>query len=280
MRQSARRFLQKVVGEGGLRLLSTLFVLLLARRLGAEDFGLYSTAMAYAAICVVFVDLGTNSILTREIARSPEKRVHIAECSHFLKLAAALGSWLILLGVSYALHFSANLRTITLFLGIAVIGQTLMEYFSALLSGIEEMGWEATLKILSRALALSLGFISLWRHQPLPVIAFNMALGTAAGYLLSVWIVRNRFHSFGLAYDRAYLRTLLHYCLPLFGSVIFWILYDSQDILLLNYFHFSQRDIGLFSSAMKVIDVTRVYPVLMMGVFFPTRCPNYMYPIR
>jgi PST family polysaccharide transporter len=29
------------------------------------------------------------------------------------------------------------------------------------------------------------------------------------------------------------------------------------------------RDVGWFSAGMKVIDVVRVYPVLMMGVFFP-----------
>ncbi len=270
MRASAHKFSQKVIGEAGLRLLSTVFVLYLARAIGAEEFGHYSTAMAYAALCIVFVDLGTNSILTREIARHPGDKIHVAQASHFLKLAASLGSWLVLWGITHLLHFQTLERYLTLCLGIVVIGQTLTDYFSALLNGIEEMGWEATLKVLSRALGLSLGFLSLARHQTLPVIVTYMAIGTLIGYAASAWIVKNRFTSFGIAVDIAFLKSLLRSSLPLFGSVIFWILYDSQDILLLNYFRFPSRDIGHFAAAMKIIDVVRVYPVLLLGVFFPT----------
>ncbi len=270
MRESARKFSQKILGEGGLRLISTLFVLLLARALGAEDFGRYSTAMAYAALCSVLVDLGTNSILTRDIARHPSERMRMAESSHFLKLTASAGSWLILLIFTYILQFPPEQRYLTLCLGIVAMGQTLTEYFGSLLSGIEEMGWEAVVKIISRSVGLSWAFVSLALKEPLPAIVTHMAIGTIAGYATSVVIIKYRFGRFGLKIDPVFLRSLLSTSWPLFGSVIFWILYDSQDILLLNYFHISLREIGLFSAAMKIIDVTRAYPVLMMGVFFPT----------
>src|SRR5258706_733268 len=114
MRESANKFSQKVMGEAGLRLVTTVFILFLARRVGAESFGLYSTAMAYAAFCAVFVDLGTNSILTREIARRPQDRVLIVETSQLLKMAAAIGSWLLLWGVTYLLQFGPQERHVTL----------------------------------------------------------------------------------------------------------------------------------------------------------------------
>jgi PST family polysaccharide transporter len=270
MRASAWKFSQKVLGEGGLRLISTLFVLLLARHLGADDFGRYSSALAYAALCIVFVDLGTNAILTREIARYPDRRLQIAESSHSLKALAALGSWLILLAVTYALRFSPENRRLTLCLGVVVIGQTLTEYFSALLNGIEEMGWEAVLKVLCRTLGLGLGFLALFSGKSVDQIVQAMAWGTLASYLAAVGLIQFRFGRFGFRADVDFLKSLCRASLPLFACVLFWILYDSQDILLLNYFHFSQRDIGLFSAAMKIIDVLRVYPVLIMGVFFPT----------
>lgn len=262
-------FSQKLLGEAGLRLISTLFVLLLARHLGAVDFGRYSTAMAYAAVCIVFVDLGTNAILTREIARHSDQRTRIAETSHLLKILASVVSWLILLAVSYALRFHSQERRLTLCLGVVVIGQTLTEYFSALLNGIEEMGWEAVLKVLCRVVSLGLGFAALFSGKSVESIAAALAWGTLASYAVATCIVKYRFGSFGLGLDVEFLKTLFRACLPLFGCVLFWVLYDSQDILLLNYFHFPQREIGLFSAAMKVVDVLRVYPVLMLGVFFP-----------
>ena len=61
MKASIQKFSQKVLGEAGLRMLSIGFLLLLANMLGAEKLGQYSTAFAYAALCIVFVDLGTNA---------------------------------------------------------------------------------------------------------------------------------------------------------------------------------------------------------------------------
>ena len=132
------------------------------------------------------------------------------------------------------------------------------------------MGWEAILKSLCRVLSLSLGFIALALHQPLPMIVAAMAAGSLAGYGMAVWIVKLRFHTFGLRFDKAFLQSLMRSSAPLFASVLFLILYDSQDILVLNVFHFPQKSIGWFSAAMKVVDVLRVYPVLIMSVLFPT----------
>ncbi len=270
MRASAHKFSQKILGEGGVRLLATLFVLFLARRLGAEEFGRYSTALAYAALCLVFVDMGTTFILTRDMARHPENRLVIAGSSHFLKLVASLGSWFLLWAVTYLLHFSPDQRNLTLCLGIVTIGQALTEYFCALLNGMEEMGWEAVLKIVSRTLAFGPGFIALALHQPLRVVVTGLAVGSLASYAASVGILKYRMMRFGICFDPPFLKYLLNSSVPIFGSVIFWILYDSQDILLLNYFRFSPKEIGWFAAAMKIIDVIRVYPVLVMGVFFPT----------
>src|SRR5581483_5664447 len=229
MKASVQKFAQKVAGEGGLRLLSTLFVLYLARFLGAEEFGRYSTALAYAAVCIVLVDLGTNAILTREIARRPDEKVRIAEASHALKMLAALFSWTTLAVLTYVLGFKSDDRGITLCLGIVVIGQTLTEYFSSLLNGIEEMGWEAFLKVAARGAALSFGFVAIVQHKTLPEIAARLALGTGLGYAISVILVRSRFSSFGLRWDGRYTHKLLTTSLPLFGSALFWILYNSQD---------------------------------------------------
>ncbi len=270
MRKSIQRFTQKVIGEAGVRLLSTIFVLLLAHALGAEDFGRYSTAMAYASICIVFVDLGTNWILTREISRHPEERIRMAEASQLLKLVAALVSWLILLAFTFVLRFSPEQRYITLCLGVVVIGYTLSEYCCALLTGMEEMGWEAALKVLSRVLGVALGIMAILQHRSLKEIVTLLAIGVVISYGVSAWIMRHRLGSFGLAVDVPFLKVLLTSSLPVFASVMFWILYDSQDVLLLNAFHFPQRDIGCFSAAMKIVDIVRVYPALLMGVFFPT----------
>ena len=152
-----------------------------------------------------------RAILVRDLARLYQNaRRTSPSSSHWAsKLIASLGAWFILWAVTHLLHFSTEQRYLTLCLGIVVVGQTLAEYFGALLNGIEEMGWEATLKVLTRALSVAWAFYSLAKKDPLPVIAMHMAVGTAAGYIASVWIIRNRFGSFGIKMDRLYLKQLV-----------------------------------------------------------------------
>jgi O-antigen/teichoic acid export membrane protein len=270
VRASAYKFAQKLIGEGGVRLLAILFYFILARRLGAEAFGLYSSALAYASLSVILVDLGTNAILIREIARRPKDRLHIVQSSHALKIVASFLALVLLWVFVLAIGLPPNIRFLTLCLGVFSVGQALTDYFCALLSGIEEMGWEAFLKTLFRAISVFFGIVPLSMGLPLSSIGASMAGGTLVGYAASLIIIHNRFPgALRLSADFTFIKGLIKTSMPVFASVLFWVLYESQDVLLLNFFKTSQVDIGYFSSAIKIIDVLRIYPVLLIGVFFP-----------
>src|SRR5688500_2042854 len=85
-----KNYAYKLAGEVGVRVLSTGFLLLLARVVGASDFGVYSTSFAFASVFAILMDLGTNPLVTREIARYPDKRTHIIASVNFLKLFTAI----------------------------------------------------------------------------------------------------------------------------------------------------------------------------------------------
>ena len=50
-------------------IMNFLFVMYTARYLGAEEFGIFSFALAFAAIFAVFLDLGLSILTVREVAR-------------------------------------------------------------------------------------------------------------------------------------------------------------------------------------------------------------------
>src|SRR5579864_3894259 len=152
-----RNLAAKLIGEGGMRLSSTLFVLLLARELGAAHFGLYSTAYSFAALFIILVDLGINSIVTREIARQPADRSKIVRAANLIKGIAAI---LAMAGIHIASRwsdFASAHRALVDALGVVVINYSLIDYMGALLAGIEEMEWEATMRILCRVIIVTAG---------------------------------------------------------------------------------------------------------------------------
>ena len=64
-----RRRRRRFAGEAGAKIFTLAFFVIAARLLGAREFGLYSYAVSFVTLFVLFSDLGLNTLLTREIAR-------------------------------------------------------------------------------------------------------------------------------------------------------------------------------------------------------------------
>ena len=79
------RHIRRVIKNAGVLLfgrLSTyvlyfLFTILAARHLGPEDFGVLSLAIAFTGIFGVFMDIGLNLLIVREIARNKTSQINI-----------------------------------------------------------------------------------------------------------------------------------------------------------------------------------------------------------
>jgi polysaccharide transporter, PST family len=70
--------------------LGVIIVIFLARYLGPEQFGIYNYAIAFVALFTAFSSLGLDSIVVRDIVRSPEKKDEILGTSLVLKLTASI----------------------------------------------------------------------------------------------------------------------------------------------------------------------------------------------
>lgn len=265
-----RNLTAKSIGEIGVRALSSGVIFALAHLLGASTFGEYSTAYAFASLFVIGVDLGTNAILTREIARRPEERRLIIGNANLLKGGASL----LVIGLIHIAGiwsaFAREHRLLVDTVGVMTVAYTLVDYMAALLAGKEEFGWEAFLKVVCRLIIAGAGVAVLWRTRELIPTTVTMAVASVAALAVGAIILYARFGAFPVLWDNPTMSRLLKSSLPLLGFVIFWIFYDNQDILILNYFKMPEHEIGYFWSATKVIDVLKVVPVLLSGVFFPS----------
>jgi O-antigen/teichoic acid export membrane protein/GT2 family glycosyltransferase len=265
-----KNYAYKLAGEIGVRLLSTIFLLVLARLVGSAQFGVYSTAFAFASVFLIFVDLGTNPIVTREIARAPDRRGQIVEAVNFLKALTAAFMLLCLWACVYAIKISPDKTRLIHWFGWVVIGTAFTEYYSAVLTGVERMGSEAVLKIVTKGVVILAALLVLLKTHDLYQTVRTMGAFSIVSILAGALILRSRIGSFGFRPDWPYLKGLLKLSLPIFGSLAFLVMYDSQDILILNYFKVADHNIGLFALAVKIIDVLKIFPVLLASTFFPS----------
>ena len=74
-RAVARGTTRLLAGLLSAKALDFVFYLLLARKLGVEQFGRYSFGMSFTLLFTMVADLGVMTLFTREAARTPA-RVH------------------------------------------------------------------------------------------------------------------------------------------------------------------------------------------------------------
>ena len=72
LRNIARNSAAMLLSQVLMKVLAFLFSVYVVRRLGAADFGLFSSIMAFAFILSMLTDLGTSTLVIRKIARIPE----------------------------------------------------------------------------------------------------------------------------------------------------------------------------------------------------------------
>jgi O-antigen/teichoic acid export membrane protein len=110
---SARQTIAKntfwlTVSNIGGRLLRAIVIIYAARLLGPHPYGVFTYAISLVAFLSVFVDLGLNSILTREVAKDdrPETRARLISTIFYLK------ALLLALGIASIMLFAPRLTTI------------------------------------------------------------------------------------------------------------------------------------------------------------------------
>jgi O-antigen/teichoic acid export membrane protein len=96
-------FATLAVGEGVARLFSLVAVLLMARRLGPDSFGVIIFGLALTGWFAMLQDSGTELLNVREVSRRPDDFRPIAERVLGLRLALSIGAMVIFAGLVVAL---------------------------------------------------------------------------------------------------------------------------------------------------------------------------------
>ncbi len=268
-RRIGRNALAKIVGETASRGGGFLFYFLLARWLGPEVFGRYSFAFAYATLFAVLVDLGTNVIITREIARRPEQLAQVAPRVNGLKVAST-ALFLAVLAASLPLSLRGREAAgLILAVGTLVAATLVLDSLGAIMSGLERMEVEALSRALNRVGLLAGAAGGFWATHTLAGTVAGLLIGMAASLGAAYFLLMRLGAPAAVCWDGPWNRALLAQSLPLGVSWVFWNVYDNQDVVLLAYMGLPTPTVGHFAASMKLVDALRGVPVLITGAVFP-----------
>ena len=253
-----------------LRLIAGLFIgIWVTRYLGPSQFGLFSYAVAFAAIFSNIAKLGLDSIVVRDLVSEPARRDIYMGTAFWLKLAGAIVT-LSLIGI--AMQFTASDSTTKLYVFIIASGSIFQAfevvdfYFqSQVLSKFVSI-CKMTQLWISSMLKLYLIFIGadlFW--FVLVSLLDQVTLATSLYFAYRYQKIGTFFRSF----DGVIAKKLLKDSWPLIFSALMIMIYIRIDQLMIKEM-LDVSEVGIFSVAVAVSEIWYVIPTIITTSLFPS----------
>ena len=253
-----------------LRMVAGLLVgIWVARYLGPEQFGIFSYAIAFTSLFNSIAKLGLDGIVVRDLVKEPEQRDLYLGTAFWLKLMGAL----LMLGiVAIAMQLTSSDPLTNLYILIIASG--------AIFQSFEVVDFYFQSKVLSK-------FVSICKMAQLFISSllklYFIYTGAELIYFVLVTLldqvtlalslyIAYRFQELGSFYghfNKAIAKQLLKDSWPLIFSGLVIMIYMRIDQIMIKEM-LGERDVGLFSAAVRLSEVWYFIPVIISTSLFPS----------
>ncbi|RMD91122.1 MAG: flippase [Calditrichaeota bacterium] len=234
------------------RLSSLVLVVLIARYLGAETYGLYAFVFSLANILAIFADLGINQLLTRELSAKPENQTRYFPIALGIKFAATCLTLILALIIS---NFLPSLRSsilIVFLLNLSHLLRILSTTFFSVVRAHLQMKYESFAGLLNRLIALVGGATLIILGKDLVSILWIFVIAAMVELLYITYIVYSRFMKFKIVLNFFEQKRLIFSALPFLVLIALPIINYRFDSILLGLFS-GQKATGIYNAAYVLI---------------------------
>jgi O-antigen/teichoic acid export membrane protein len=252
-----------------MRLIAGLLVgIWVARYLGPAQFGVFSYAIAFAALFSNIAKLGLDGIVVRELVLTPNLRDLYLGTAFWLKLG---GAFVAFVAVALATQLTSNDRTTNLYI-LIIAGGTIFQSFevvdfyfqSQVLSKFVSI-CKLTQLLLSSLLKLYLIYIGaelFW--FVLVSLADQMILALSLYFAYRY----QKLHGFYRHFDPMIAKHLLQDSWPLIFSGLVVMIYMRIDQIMIKEM-LGEKEVGLYAAAVKLSEVWYFVPMIITQSLFP-----------
>jgi O-antigen/teichoic acid export membrane protein len=168
------------VGQATTTVLTILFSSLVARTLGAKDFGLLYLITSFATFAYVFVEWGHAYYVTREIARHSERAGELIGSVLAVRALSALLMCVLTTAIAWLAGYETRIWVLTAALILALLPQYLGLTYSWAFRGSERMEYDAAIQVVLKLATLVFAAGALAFGGRLPAV---LAAYAGAGFL-------------------------------------------------------------------------------------------------
>jgi O-antigen/teichoic acid export membrane protein len=246
--------------------LNAITLLLVARQLGPENYGQYTSSLVFATFCSIVFSLGLDLWLLHEGGKAPSKIANLVGSAFSVKLIIGLVWLVVMFIISIFIKSSAlptdlvRISAITVF--ISSLNRTLLTVYKALLRNKINSILEASTSAL-RLLATLL-LIEFEVTQPVFFILLQSILFLVSLSIALILVIRTT----GFQPTREMMNIALRQAPPYAASDFLAWLYMRQDILIVA-FMLGDYAAGIYSPAVGIVNALFLVPATIHLVIVP-----------
>ncbi len=248
--------------------MNAIYLILLARYLGVDGFGIWNFAVAFTAIFSIFVNFGFSTLVTREVSRD------ISLANKYLANSIPIQALFGVIAVSISallvnvLGYSQQTIYVVYILSVGIVVTTVSAQFSSVFQAFEKMGFMALATVVTNLVTLCGAVIGILLHVNVVGIALFYLIANGLALAYSYALCARNFFVPHLGIDLAFWRSTLKEAWPMAALALGVLLYFRIDVIILSLLK-GEAAVGFYSVAYNFSEATTVVPSMFIYALFP-----------
>lgn len=249
------------------RLLVLALVVYAARFLGAEGYGEFSFAFAFASLLMIFSGVGLPAIVTREFAGEEKSKEEFYSILSLKILLAVLTFILILLALFFTVSDKDTQRTI-MALTFFLLINSFIGIFHSFFHARQKMEYEAWLEVLQSLMIMGFGLFVLFRFPSAENLGYAHFISALAALIFVLLFFHFKIFPLRIKWDFLVWKKFLIMSWPLALIGLFGMIYSYIDSVMLGYLGMI-AETGWYNAAYRIVTASLVSMGLVGAAFYP-----------
>ena len=251
---------------------SSIFMLVLlivaGRKLGANDFGVFSYALAFTFLLEPMLDPGLYHYLIRDIARNLESTSKYISHALTYKMVMAPLYFVTCWAVAFSLNHPEKTIQVVHLIGVATILKSAKDVFRSAIISHEKFGIDAWCLAIERISLLAVGSWMLICGKGLIGLCWAFVLVRVCDLALTGFITRTWITKFRLGSDVKFIFGLVAAAVPIGAFYVTLNVYNYIDTVMLSWIR-GDIEVGWYSASYRIYEGLLVLPVIISTVLLP-----------
>jgi O-antigen/teichoic acid export membrane protein len=259
----------RAIADIGSKIATALLYLIVARKAGASQFGVFVFAMSFAGIAVTLGQFGQEIVLTREVSRDHRRLDTYYSRVMLSRVMLSVPPLLLALTVTSIAGMSGQTRLVILLMGFGWIGDYLLQVSFAVFQAYERVGLMPVVLITQRWVTTAAAVTALYLGGGIVAVAACYCTGALLAAALAARLLYRKVARPQLRFDFRGALQVSREAVPVGLGMVSFVLLARIDTIMLAMFEPSSV-VGQYGAAYRLLETTAFVTWSVNTAILPT----------